>query len=125
MFASPLPRRRHLARPVVAAVRARVARLTRPVPIAVAVGAAADATRSRSDLLLENALLRHQLVVLVRTVKRPRLTAVDRGLLVLLASQRLYLGGRAGRRAPGDGAALASPGVPAVLAAKIAASISS
>jgi len=88
MFASPLPRRRHLARPVVAAVRARVAPLTRPVPIAVAVGAAADATRSRSDLLLENALLRHQLVVLVRTVKRPRLTAVDRGLLVLLASQR-------------------------------------
>ncbi len=87
MFASPLPRLRHLARRAVAAVRARVTQLTRPVPIAVAIGAAADATRNRSDLLLENALLRHQLVVLGRTVKRPRLTAADRGLLVLVASQ--------------------------------------
>jgi hypothetical protein len=47
----------------------------------------ADATRSRSALLLENALLRHQLVVLSRSVKRPRLTAADRGLLVLLTSR--------------------------------------
>ncbi len=53
-------------------------------PLAVAVGAAADAMRSRSALLLENALLRHQLAVLNRAVKRPRLTAADRGLLVLL-----------------------------------------
>ena len=87
MFASPLPRRRHLACRVVDAARVRIARLTRPAPIAVAVGAAADATRSRADLLLENALLRHQLVVLGRAVKRPRLNATDRGLLVLLASR--------------------------------------
>ncbi len=88
MFASPLPRLRHLARRVVAAVRARVAWLTRPVPLAVAVGAAADATRSGSDLPLEDVLLRHQLVVLGRTVTRPRLAAADRGLLALLARQR-------------------------------------
>ena len=44
-------------------------------------------TRSKADLLLENALLRHPLVVLSRSVKRPRLTAADRGLLVLLARQ--------------------------------------
>ena len=87
MIASPVPRLCHLARRVVDAVRARIARCTRPAPIAVALGAAADATRSRSDLLLENALLRHQLVVLGRAVKRPRLTATDRGLLVLLASR--------------------------------------
>jgi hypothetical protein len=43
--------------------------------------------RSRADLLLENALLRHQLVVLSRTTKRPRLTAADRKLLVLVASR--------------------------------------
>jgi len=36
---------------------------------------------------LENALLRHQLLVLGRAAKRPRLTAADRGLLVLLASR--------------------------------------
>jgi putative transposase len=37
-------------------------------------------------LVLENALLRQQLIVLNRSVKRPTLTATDRGLLVLLAS---------------------------------------
>jgi putative transposase len=38
-------------------------------------------------LLLENALLRQQLAILGRAAKRPRLTALDRGLLVLLASR--------------------------------------
>jgi putative transposase len=87
MIATPLERLRHLARRFLAAARTRVTRWTRPVPIAVAAGAAADATRSRSALLLENALLRHQLAVLSRAVKRPRLTAADRGLLVLLTSR--------------------------------------
>lgn len=35
----------------------------------------------------ENALLRQQLMVLQRSVKRPKLTAGDRWLLVLLASR--------------------------------------
>ncbi len=87
MIAALLPRLRHLARRVVTTARARVARWMRPAPIAVAAGAAADAMRSRSDLLLENALLRHQLAVLRRSVKRPQLTAADRGILVLLASR--------------------------------------
>src|ERR671932_100082 len=69
------------------ALRARVSRWTRPGPIALAAGLAADLTRSRGDLLLENALLRQQVLVLRRTVKRPTLTPLDRGLLVLLASQ--------------------------------------
>src|SRR3954454_14464055 len=87
MIVTPLTCLRHLARRFLAAARARVTRWTRPTPIAVAAGAAADATRSRSALLLENALLRHQLVVLNRSVKRPRLTAADRRLLVLLSSR--------------------------------------
>lgn len=87
MLANPLPRVRHLAHRFVATTRARVARWTRPAPLALAIGAAADATWSRSDLLLENALLRHQLAVLGRTAKRPRPTALDRGLIVLLASR--------------------------------------
>jgi uncharacterized protein YcbK (DUF882 family) len=37
-------------------------------------------------LVIENALLRHQLVVLRRTAARPTFTPLDRGLLVLLAS---------------------------------------
>jgi len=87
MIATPLPRLRQLARRFFVAARARLARWTRPAPLAVVGGAASDATRRRSDLLLENALLRHQLVVLGRAVKRPRLTATDRLLQVLLASR--------------------------------------
>jgi hypothetical protein len=73
MIATPLKRLRHLARRFFAAARTRVTRWTRPAALGIAAGAAADATRSRSTLLLENALLRHQLVVLNRSVKRPRL----------------------------------------------------
>src|SRR3954452_23880899 len=87
MIVTPLTCLRHLARRFLAAARTRVTRWTRPIPLAVAAGAAADATRSRAALLLENALLRHQLVVLSRSVKRPRLTAADRGFLVVLASR--------------------------------------
>src|ERR1700690_1319871 len=45
----------------------------------------ADVTRSRSDLIVENALLRQQLIVLHRQIKRPQLTNRDRKLFVLLA----------------------------------------
>src|ERR671932_621224 len=69
------------------ALRARVSRWTRPGPVALAAGLAADLTRSRGDLLLENALLRQQVLVLHRAARRPRLTPLDRGLLVLLASR--------------------------------------
>ena len=46
-----------------------------------------DRTRTKSELLLENMLLRQQLIVLRRQVKRPRLTRRDRTLSVLLASR--------------------------------------
>ena len=78
MIATPLPRLRHLARRFLAATRARFTRWTQPSPLALVAGAVADAARSRSDVLLENALLRHQLLVLGRTAGRPRLTAADR-----------------------------------------------
>lgn len=88
MFATPRPRLPPLVRRFLAAARARVNRWTRPTPLAVVAGAAADATRNRADVLTANALLRHQLVVLDRTVERPRLTTADRALPVLLASRR-------------------------------------
>jgi putative transposase len=68
-------------------LRTRVSRWTKPRPVALAAGLAADLTRSRGDLLRENALLRQQVIVLSRTAKRPRFTRWDRGLLVLLASR--------------------------------------
>jgi putative transposase len=45
----------------------------------------ADLGRSKSELVAENALLRQQLTILRRQVKRPACTKTDRVLLVLLA----------------------------------------
>jgi len=44
---------------------------------------ALDAIRSRRELVLENAVLRHQVSVLRRGCKRPRLGVVDRLKLLL------------------------------------------
>jgi putative transposase len=54
-------------------------------PTGVVAGLIVDVTRSRSALLAENAMLRQQLIVASRAVKRPALHAHERGLLVLLA----------------------------------------
>jgi putative transposase len=59
---------------------------TRPIyPRGVMSGAVVDVTRSRSELILENMLLRQQLIVLQRRVKKPELTWRERITLVLLA----------------------------------------
>ena len=46
-----------------------------------------DLTRPKSELVLENALLRQQLIVLQRQKMRPALTGRDRVTMVLLASK--------------------------------------
>ncbi len=80
-----LARLRHRVRHCVDTVRSRVSRWTKPHPIALPLGVVADVARSRRELLLENALLRQQVIVLSRTGKRPALTPLDRSLLVVLA----------------------------------------
>ncbi len=45
----------------------------KPNTVTVAVGALADMTRTKPELIAENALLRQQLSVLHRSVKRPKL----------------------------------------------------
>ena len=60
---------------------------TKPDHHGLVGGAVADGTRSRSQLMLENALLRQQVIVLERQVKRPQLNWRERGIMVLLASQ--------------------------------------
>jgi len=60
---------------------------TKPDHHGLVGGAVADATRSKSELMLENALLRQQLIVLERQVKRPQLSWQGRGIMVLLASK--------------------------------------
>ena len=78
------PLRRRIRR-AVDKMCARVRGWTTPCPLAA--GLATDALRSRRELLLENALLRQQPLVLGRSARRPAFTPLDRGLLVLLASR--------------------------------------
>ena len=52
---------------------------------ATLIGASGDLRRSKPELVLENALLRHQLAVLNRKVRRPKITAKDRLFTVLMA----------------------------------------
>ena len=85
MLIHGLARLGQFARRCLATVRARLSQWTRPGPIMLPTGLAADLARTRRELLLENALLRQQVVILRRSVTRPALTALDRGLLLLLA----------------------------------------
>jgi putative transposase len=87
MLTRCLARLRQRVQRGVDALRTRASQWTTPRPIALAAGLAADLTCSRGDLLLENTLLRQQVLVLSRTAKRPTFTRWDRGLLVLLASR--------------------------------------
>jgi len=50
----------------------------KPATLSLISGVLSDLTRSRSDLIVANALLRQQLIVLNRQVKRPLLTQSDR-----------------------------------------------
>jgi len=78
-----------------------------------------DLTRSKSELVAENALLRQQLIILRRQVKRPVCTKTDRMLLVLLArmvrtwKQALFI------VQEDDAPALASPGLQALLEVQV------
>jgi putative transposase len=57
----------------------------KPLTFSLPFGTLADLTRSKSELMAENALLRQQLIILKRQMKRPACTKKDRLLLVLLA----------------------------------------
>lgn len=65
----------------------RAARLPTPgMPCGVARGLLADLTRSKRQLLAENAFLRQQLLVVARRVKNPRFRPSDRTILVGVAA---------------------------------------
>jgi len=76
----------HSLAPVLQPFLQALCQWTKPNRTSLARGTAADFIRSKSDLILENALLRQQLIVLERQVKRPKLTWRDQGLMVLLSS---------------------------------------
>ncbi len=66
-------------------LRACFVHWTTPLTSSLPLGILADLGRSKSELIAENALLRQQLIMLKRLVKRPACTKADRILLVLLA----------------------------------------
>jgi hypothetical protein len=88
---------------------------TKPSHSSLLLGTVADLGRTKSELVAENALLRQQLIVLRRHVKRPVYAKTDRLLLVLLArmvrtwKQALFI------VQEDDAPALASSGIEAVL----------
>ncbi len=88
MLAHRLAHLRQFAGRCLHLVGAQLSALTKPATPSLAGGLVTDLLRSKQELVLENALLRQQLIVLNRSVKRPTLTATDRGLLVLLASRQ-------------------------------------
>jgi putative transposase len=67
------------------ALQERFSRWIKPPTTSLLLGTLADVTRGKSELLAENALLRHQLIILHRRIKRPVYRKADRFLLVLLA----------------------------------------
>ncbi len=58
---------------------------TKPDSASLALNTIIDATRSRKHLIIENAMLRQQLVVLKRSVKQPKIIRGDRLRLLTLA----------------------------------------
>ena len=66
-------------------IQQRFSRWIKPSTTSLLLGTFADVIRGKSELLAENALLRQQLIILRRQIKRPVYQKTDRFLLVLLA----------------------------------------
>lgn len=66
-------------------IKQKLKQWTKPTTAGIIASSLSDLLRSRADLMAENALLRQQLIVLSRQVKRPQLTTGDRIRLVFLA----------------------------------------
>jgi len=80
-----LSRLKQLVGPSVKTLRPRCLQWTTPLTSSLPLQTLADLARSKPELIAENALLRQQLIVLKRQVKRPTFTRTDRIILVLLA----------------------------------------
>jgi putative transposase len=84
-MASVLTHLRRLKSGCLDALSSLFARWTKPLWTSLPLATLTDIGKSKSQLIAENALLRQQLIILHRQVKRPPLTRTDRILLVLLA----------------------------------------
>jgi hypothetical protein len=76
------------------ALQKRVLQWIKPLTTSLVLGTFADLTRCKAELLAENALLRQQLIILRRQVKRPVYKKADRLLLARMVrtwKQALFL----------------------------------
>jgi hypothetical protein len=76
---------RRLKKSCLDALSSRLTHWTKPLVTSLPLATLTDLGRSKSELVAENALLRQQLIILRRQVKRPAYTKTDRMFLVLLA----------------------------------------
>jgi hypothetical protein len=110
---------KRLVVPSVNVLRTRFVQWTTALTSSLPLATLADLARSKSELMAENALLRQQLIILKRQVKRPACTKTDRVFLVLMArvvrtwKQALFL------VQPDTRLALASGALPPVLEAQV------
>jgi putative transposase len=81
-----LPHLLQLERSCLDKLHSRFLRWTKPLSTSLTLGTLTDLSRSKPELIAENALLRQQLIMLRRQVKRPACNKADRTLLILLAS---------------------------------------
>jgi hypothetical protein len=81
MFATIL----NTCKTIINRIKNKIKQLTKPVTPSLAAGTVSDISRSKADLMVENAILRQQVIVLNRRVKQPKLTNGDRLRFVLLA----------------------------------------
>jgi hypothetical protein len=96
---------------------------TKPGPTSLMLGTLTDVARSKSELVAENALLRKPLIIILRQVKRPACTKTDRMLLVLLARMARTWKQAHITRSAREAAAVASPGLRALLEIQVQSSI--
>ena len=87
MFANLVNRVKQAIHVGVQMLRNQITSRTKPRNTSLVRGSLQDLVRTKPQLIAENALLRQQLIVLNRSVKRPHLTTTDRSLLILLASR--------------------------------------
>ncbi len=74
------------SRTVLVGVAKAIREALRPRPCSIVGGLTADLLRSHGELVAENVLLRQQLIVAARKVKRPVFQPHERGLITLLAA---------------------------------------
>jgi putative transposase len=85
LMAGVFPSLQRLKEGCLYALSSRFACWTKPLVTSLLLATLTELGKSKSQLIAENALLRQQLIILKRQVKRPACTKTDRMLLVLLA----------------------------------------